>query len=216
MNRIDRVLIEATRCIENNLPEVRRLLRAGADVNAKAPNHGMTPLRFSAMEGNLAVVNELLSPNNDSNGTTTSILGKRKSRGANIEAKNRDGDTPLHCASRSGHLPVVMALVSGDADILAANDDRMKRLLIQQAAHWRKSAVSKYLLQHFYATICGPPLHKLLKDPTWIGCPYVSDTPPLRAALHQNVLGMDDVVEMIEYLVDHNPDFFSSRDEDGS
>jgi ankyrin repeat protein len=39
--------------------------------------------------------------------------------------------------------------------------------------------------------------------------------PPLRAALHRNVLGTDDVVEIIEYLIDQNPEWLPSRDQDG-
>jgi ankyrin repeat protein len=68
----------------------------------------------------VAVVSELLGPN-DSDGATTSILGKRKSREAYIEAKDDHGDTPLHIASWKGHLAIVKALLAVEADILAAN-----------------------------------------------------------------------------------------------
>jgi hypothetical protein len=44
MNRIDEELIEATR--ESNLPEVRGLLRAGADVNSK-DGSDWTPLHWA-------------------------------------------------------------------------------------------------------------------------------------------------------------------------
>jgi hypothetical protein len=62
------------------------------------------------------------------------------------------------------------------------------------------------------------PLHELLEDLTWIGNPISvpSDVPPLRAALGRNVLGVDDVVEIIEFLVERNPALVSSRDQDGS
>jgi ankyrin repeat protein len=39
---------------------------------------------------------------------------------------------------------------------------------------------------------------------------------PLRLALHLNVLGTDDVVEMVEYMVDRNPALLSSCDQDRS
>jgi ankyrin repeat protein len=78
---------------------------------------------------------------------TTSILGKRKSRGGgNVESKTYQGDTPLHCASRNGQLDVVKASVSGGADILAANNG--ERLPIHEAVRRQQSEVSKYLLQH--------------------------------------------------------------------
>jgi hypothetical protein len=83
-----------------------------------------TPLFWAAL-GHPAVVNELLSPN-DSNGAT--------SRGANIEAKNYQGETPLHNASCNGRLLVVKVLVSGGANILARNNDG--GLPIQQAVNY--------------------------------------------------------------------------------
>jgi ankyrin repeat protein len=81
---------------------VRELLDHGADIDSKDNIHS-TPLHFAAMEGHVAVVNELLSPN-DSNGATSTILDKRKSGGANVDAKNMFGVTPLQRASRRNHL----------------------------------------------------------------------------------------------------------------
>lgn len=37
--------------------------------------------------------------------------------GANVEARTRDGLTPLHCAARSGHERVVEALLDRGAPI---------------------------------------------------------------------------------------------------
>jgi hypothetical protein len=47
MNRIDQELIEAV--AENNVPEVSRLLRAGADIEAKS-YLGMTPLHVTWLQ----------------------------------------------------------------------------------------------------------------------------------------------------------------------
>jgi ankyrin repeat protein len=247
MSSIGQELIMAAR--ENSLPEVRRLLRAGADVNAEGDegetplhwasceghvnvqvvvellkhgadieakdDYGRTPLYFACGEGHLVIVNELLSPN-DSNDATT-FLGKRKSHGENIDVTSNHGNTPLHLASLKGHLPVVKALVSGGADILARNNDVDGGLPIHVAVTGRKSEVTKYLLQHFYATIWGNlPLHQLLKDLTWIGNSNGDPSIHLLYAIHQDVLGTDDVVEIIEYLVDTIPALPSSPDQDGS
>jgi ankyrin len=38
-------------------------------------------------------------------------------KGANIEAKTRDGLTPLHCAARSGHDQVVDLLLENKAPL---------------------------------------------------------------------------------------------------
>jgi ankyrin repeat protein len=192
---------------------VKELLGHGADIEVKGLFY-WTPLDYACLNGHSAVVNELLSPNDSNAATTTSILGKRKSRGADVDAKDCDGDTPLHFASGKGNFPVVKALLNGGANILAANDEG--RLPIHYAVSARKSEASKYLLEHFYATIRRLRLHELLKDLTWIGNPDSSDAPPLRAALHQDVLGTDDVVEILDYLVDQNPAGLCSRDQGGS
>jgi ankyrin repeat protein len=211
MNSINEELIDAV--LENNLPEVRRLvLSVGADVNAK-DNLGRTSLHWACIKENLAVVNELLCPS-DCNGAA-SILDKRKSRGgANIDAKDACGNTPLHVAAVMGHLAIVKALLSGGANILAINN--RGKLPIHSAVRGRNSKASKYLLQHFYATIRLLPLHALLEDLTWIGNPNSSGASALRTALDENVLGTDDVVEILEYLVGQSPELLSSRDQDGS
>jgi ankyrin repeat protein len=242
MNRIDQELIRAS--VHNNVPEVSRLLSVGADVNATTEtgrtalhrastkghvqvvvellehgadveakdSNGWTPLHFACLKGHLAVVAELIP--NDSNGTTI-ILGKRKSRaGANIEAKIMDGSTPLHVASWHGHLPVLKALLAVGANILAANS--YGRLPVHEAVRFGKSTVSKYLLQHIYATTRRLPLHDLLEDLTCIVNPNSDDAPPLCDALRQNELDTEDVVEIVEFLVGQNPELLCTRDQDGS
>jgi hypothetical protein len=184
--------------------QVFRVLREhGADIEA-TDFAGHTPLHYACLDGNVAVVIDLLSPN-DSNGATT--------RGANIEAKDNTADTPLHKACLMGNLAVVKALVSGGANIFARNKNR--QFPIRTAVDEGKSEVAKYLYKQCYAAIRRLPLHKLLKNLTWIGVPVSIGCPLLRAALHRNVLGMDDVVEILEYLVGQNPALLSSRDQDG-
>jgi ankyrin repeat protein len=86
--------------------------------------------------------------------------------GANIEAKNHDGDTPLHWASWIGYLAIVKRLRSSGADILATSNQG--KLPIHKVLSFRMSEVAKYLLRHFYATTRHPPLHELLEGLTWI------------------------------------------------
>jgi ankyrin repeat protein len=167
-------------CVMGHVQVFKELVEHGADIEVK-DNIGSTPLHLACCTDHLAAVNELLSPN-DSNGTTTTILGKRKSRaGANTEAKDKDGNTPLHFASRKGYLPVVEALLSVSADILAANNEG--RLPVHEAVRFRRPEVAKYLLQQLYATTRRLPLHELVEDFTWIGDPYGAGVPPHRKAL---------------------------------
>jgi ankyrin repeat protein len=104
--------------------------------------------------------------------------------------------------------------VSGGADILASNNHR--ELPFRLAVSEGKSEVANYLLQQLYATTRHLPLHELLKDLSWIPSSNSSDAPPLRAALHRNMLGADDVMDIIEYLVGQNPALLSSHHQDGS
>jgi ankyrin repeat protein len=69
---------------EPHVRVVQALRSYGAELDAKNDADGNTPLHLACSNEHLAVVNELMSPN-DSNGTPT-ILGKRKSRVADIGA----------------------------------------------------------------------------------------------------------------------------------
>jgi hypothetical protein len=122
--------------------------------------------------------------------------------------------SPLHKASWLGHLPVVKALLSGGANFRVVTT--YGQLPIHLAVRREQSAVAKCLLQRYYATIRRLPLHELVEDLTWIGDSNTFVSPPLRYALHRNVLSTDDVIEIIEYLVERNPALLSSRDQDGS
>jgi ankyrin repeat protein len=226
MSRINRELFVAAG--EKNVPEIRRLLSVGADIESK-DNYGNMPLHWACKNGHSQVVKELLDHGADIEAKNNfgrtplhwacynghvAIVNELLTRGANTEVKTYIGDTPLHWASHRGHFPVVKALMSGGADILAANDEG--QLPIHLAVRRKNSTVAKYLVQEFYATISRLPLHELLKDLTWIGDPNSSNDPPLFTAFHRNVLGTDDVVEILEFLVDRDPSLLRSRDPDHS
>jgi ankyrin repeat protein len=226
MDRIEQDLIVAAR--ENNLPEVSRLLSVGAVVNAK-DWRDRTPLHWACLFGHVQVVKELLEHGADieaidngdmspldwaSMGGHLPVVIELLSRGANNEVKTRQGNTPLHFASGRCHLPVVKALVSVGANMLAANNEG--HLPVHKAVKSRAPEVSKYLLQMFYATTRHLPLHELLEDLTWIGDPRNWFAPPLRYALHRNVLGTNDVVDIVGYLFDRDPGLLRSRDTEGS
>jgi hypothetical protein len=103
--------------IKGHVQVFQALLEHGAGMEASSQD-GFTPLLLACAFRHLVIIIEFLvrgvglDANNDSEGAT-SILGKRKSRGANIEAKDISGDTPLHFASFKGHVTVEKALLNG-------------------------------------------------------------------------------------------------------
>jgi ankyrin repeat protein len=96
-----RVLVGNTITVSHSFAGVRMELTA--DIEAK-DMHGFTHLHWACFMGHPAVVNEL------------------RVHGAFTAAK--DIRTPLHVASGEDHLPVVKALLSGGADILAVNNKK--------------------------------------------------------------------------------------------
>jgi ankyrin repeat protein len=82
--------------------DIRRLLDAGADPNAK-DEYGQTPLILAAWAGDLPSVRELLR------------------RGAHANARNRNGDTALIVAAAGTRIEVAKALLAAGADPDARN-----------------------------------------------------------------------------------------------
>jgi ankyrin repeat protein len=86
----------------------------------------------SAKTGNIARLRELLA--NDS-----SLL----------DARDKDGSTPLHCAVWKGHEDVVTFLVQAGADVNAHNEnDHWGTTPLHAAAHANQSAIAQLLIDH--------------------------------------------------------------------
>ena len=79
-----------------DLPEVKRLIAKGAEVNAKG-KYGSTPLMHASMNGDREVVQELLS------------------KGAEVNAKDNNGQTALMAASDKGQQEVKELLIKAGA-----------------------------------------------------------------------------------------------------
>jgi hypothetical protein len=109
-------------------PVARMLIEAGALVNAAGGVTGCSALHMAARRGNAAVAVTLLD------------------RGADIEARDRRGDTPLRRAVKCGQVEVAALLLARGADrraqdtrgrtpMLAARTSAMKRVL-QAGPSW--------------------------------------------------------------------------------
>eukprot|EP00404_Azadinium_spinosum_P056961 CAMPEP_0180779282 /NCGR_PEP_ID=MMETSP1038_2-20121128/46299_1 /TAXON_ID=632150 /ORGANISM="Azadinium spinosum, Strain 3D9" /LENGTH=259 /DNA_ID=CAMNT_0022814557 /DNA_START=97 /DNA_END=874 /DNA_ORIENTATION=+ len=103
-------------------PEMAQLLiRAGADVNARAAEGGF-PLRCTAvalsLPGPLSVFNFV---GDDSFQKRMAVMKILIESGADVNMKDPDGDTALHAAAVHGRLESVKLLVQAGADTAAAN-----------------------------------------------------------------------------------------------
>ena len=87
-----------------NANEISRLLRLGADVNAKTKNSLWTALHWASRYGHTAVVRLLIQ------------------NGANVNAKTFDDWTALHWASKYGHIETVKLLAANGANVNAKNN----------------------------------------------------------------------------------------------
>lgn len=123
---------------EGNLDEARQLLQEGEDVNGRDPGApGWAPLHFAAAMGHVAMVDFLIE------------------RGADVNLKGSDGNTPLHAAG---------FMVAGDKSVSTL----IRRGASVNAANAQgKTPLQRYISTHSY--IESPSINVLLEagaDPT--------------------------------------------------
>jgi ankyrin repeat protein len=131
------------------LSTVQDLLSYGANVNA-ADNNGWTPLMCAAENGHLMAIQALLSaPGIDidaksPDGDAALILAAQNgndeavkaliNKGANVNAANNNGWTPLMSAAQHGHLTTIQILLSAKGiDIDTKNSDGATALILAAA-----------------------------------------------------------------------------------
>ncbi len=92
-----------TAAAEGNIEAIKEHAAAGADMNAKAPSIGLTPLMVAAITGQSDAARLLLD------------------KGAKPDIRNNENSTSLHMASFFGHTRIVKALVAKGADVNVRN-----------------------------------------------------------------------------------------------
>jgi len=66
-----------------------------------------------------------------------------------IEARDKDGSTPLHCAVWKGHQEVVAFLLQAGADVNSQNEnDHWGTTPLHAAAHANQAAIAQLLINH--------------------------------------------------------------------
>ncbi len=92
-----------TAAATGNIEAIKERVAAGADINAKAPSIGLTPLMAAAIVGQTDAADLLLA------------------KGAKPDIRNNEGSTALHMAAFLGHTGIVKALVAKRADVNVRN-----------------------------------------------------------------------------------------------
>jgi hypothetical protein len=114
LQRASRNLHEA---VVNGDPDaVRRLLDEGADIEAKDPGSGASPLHYAVMKGRMQIIDLLLS------------------RNADVNSRTRNGTTPLHTAALYARPEVAERLIEQRADINAVSAGGSTPLALATAA----------------------------------------------------------------------------------
>jgi len=126
----DAVLGRTTLHSAPNWTVAERLIREGADVNAR-DRFGMTPLHTAVRAGRNDVVEVFMAHGADVNARSDrgqtplfwAVAGEGKqmaerliAHGADVNARDNYGMTPLHCAAAAGHEAAVRALLAAGAD----------------------------------------------------------------------------------------------------
>ena len=109
------------------------LIRAGADINARNNEFGMTPLFNTGVDISKLLIDRGADVNAKAKKGMTPLawavywddIGKIKlllSRGAAVNVKDDDGKSPLHIAGNWGKLEIASLLISKGADVNAKDD----------------------------------------------------------------------------------------------
>jgi len=98
------------------------LINQGADVHVKTSGGEYTPLHMACMEGPAEDVMPLLDLHYSKYVSGLAAVAMALlDKGAEVNATNSGGSTPLHYAAENGHAELVMTLLHEDADVDAKN-----------------------------------------------------------------------------------------------
>jgi ankyrin repeat protein len=160
MRKKDKEILQLLQVLqEDNLKEVRSLLKGGTNPNIKN-EEGNRPLYISIDTGRLEIINFLIEigakVNAMNNFGETALFAAAKqgkadiipfliSKGANVKVPDKALMTPLMVAARNGHNEVVKLLLSGGAN---SNDSSLDgRTVLMMAAQFGHEEVVRLLIK---------------------------------------------------------------------
>jgi len=111
---------------ENDLSAVQRLIKQGANVNAKN-DYGATPMSEAAVTGNAALLEALLKA------------------GADAESPNADGQTALMVVARTGNVEAARVLIARGANVNAVEKWRGQTALMWAVAQGQPAMVRELI-----------------------------------------------------------------------
>ena len=111
-----------------DLPAIKRALDDGAKLNALDAQFGITPLGWAALNGKTEAAKLLIE------------------KGADVNARNRDGASPLHAAAFLGYPEMAKLLIEKGADINAQNHEGSTPIATAQV-DWQLTQFVTGLLQ---------------------------------------------------------------------
>ena len=148
-----------------NKETVEKLLKEGADVNAKN-SEGYTALELASRNGHTEIVSMLLEKGADVNAKTnegitalirasekghTETVARLLEKGADVNAKDSDGWTALMWASRNGHTETVTILLEEGADVNAKDNYFLGSTALDIAIKKEHPEIVKLLKQYIVA-----------------------------------------------------------------
>jgi len=189
-------LFKATR--SGDLAGVEEALRNGANVDGRSPEWACheTCLHAASRNGHFAIVRVLLDA------------------GADTEARDTSEGTPLHDACAHGRLEVVRELVRRGADIFAKtrHGSTPFDLSVQSLAGIGHPFVAEFLLQHYRETIYESEGRRSLLTILKQGDFLFGQGVALQIGRR---VSMDQLLSMLRYFVEHDPDCIHERDHNG-
>jgi uncharacterized protein len=211
----------------NHPSDVRALLAAGADANAKAAD-GSTALVYAAHFGDLASVQALLGAKGDPNLTNrygigpmheaalradAALLKTLLDAGANVDAALPQGETPLMLASRTSGVDAVRLLIERGAKVNVVERWQGETPLMYAAAHDRGEVAAALVGAGADVNARTPPNDLPDRKPAvryFVEIPLAGFTPVMFAARHGSVSALRVLIKAGADINAKTPEGFSS------